>query len=128
MHIQMERLYKAAKELRGVTTQAGVARAMNQSSQTVKNWETRGISKSGMLKAQEEFGCSATWLESGAGDMAIGREPDLLDFRAETAAELKMLIVHRSANNRERQAIDDVVEEMRLLIEARRRDQAKLAG
>lgn len=71
MHIQMERLYKAAKALKGFTTQAEIARALNQSSQTVNNWESRGISKSGMLKAQSAFGCSATWLESGEGVMNV---------------------------------------------------------
>jgi len=71
MHIQMERLYQAAKDLRGLSTQAELARALNQSSQTVKNWESRGISRAGMLKAQAELGCSATWLETGAGAMTI---------------------------------------------------------
>lgn len=78
MHIQMKRLYQAAKELRGIETQAELARALNQSSQTVKNWESRGISKAGMLKAQAEIGCSATWLETGTGVMVVeGANPDL---------------------------------------------------
>lgn len=71
MHEQMKRLYTAAKELRGIETQAELARALNQSSQTVKNWEARGISKNGMLEAQRSLGCSATWLETGLGDMAL---------------------------------------------------------
>lgn len=77
MHIQMERLYQAAKELRGISTQAELARALNQSSQTVKNWEHRGISKAGMVKAQADIGCSATWLETGEGPMAVGGRPQL---------------------------------------------------
>jgi phage repressor protein C with HTH and peptisase S24 domain len=77
MHKQMERLYLAAKELRGVSTQAELARALNQSSQTVKNWESRGISMAGMLKAQGEIGCSATWLETGDGPMSIGPVPSV---------------------------------------------------
>lgn len=72
MHIQMERLYRAAKELRGIETQAELARALNQSSQTVKNWESRGISKAGMVTAQAEIGVSATWLATGDGAMTIG--------------------------------------------------------
>jgi phage repressor protein C with HTH and peptisase S24 domain len=70
----MERLYQAAKDLRGITTQAELARALNQSSQTVKNWESRGISMAGMVKAQAELGCSATWLETGAGAMTVQPE------------------------------------------------------
>lgn len=69
MHIQMERLYQAAKELHGITTQAELSRALNQSQQTVNNWETRGISNPGLLKAQAAIGCSATWLATGEGDM-----------------------------------------------------------
>lgn len=72
MHIQMERLYQAAKELRGIETQAQLARALNQSSQTVKNWESRGMSKAGLVKAQADIGCSATWLETGEGPMTVG--------------------------------------------------------
>lgn len=69
----MERLYRAAKELKGISTQAELARALNQSSQTIKNWESRGISKGGMLIAQADIGCSATWLETGEGSMEVGK-------------------------------------------------------
>jgi phage repressor protein C with HTH and peptisase S24 domain len=68
----MERLYQAARELKGIKTQAELARAMNQSSQTVKNWESRGMSKAGLIKAQTDIGCSATWLETGLGSMTLG--------------------------------------------------------
>lgn len=69
MHEQMERLYEAARILRGVEGQSAVARLLNASPQTVKNWESRGISKDGMITAQEVFGCSSTWLKSGTGEM-----------------------------------------------------------
>ena len=74
MHIQMERLYRAAKELKNIGGQAELARALNQSSQTVNNWEARGISKAGLLLAQTEIGCSVTWLTTGEGPMAIGAQ------------------------------------------------------
>lgn len=77
MHIQMERLYRAAKELKNIGSQAELARALNQSSQTVNNWEARGISKAGLLLAQAEIGCSATWLTTGEGPMVVGAAPDL---------------------------------------------------
>jgi phage repressor protein C with HTH and peptisase S24 domain len=44
---------------------------LNQSQQTVNNWEARGISKAGLLKAQSAIGCSATWLETGEPPMAL---------------------------------------------------------
>lgn len=71
MHEQMKRLYEAAAALAGLKTQAEVARALNQSQQTVNNWEARGISKAGLLKAQSAIGCSATWLETGTPPMAL---------------------------------------------------------
>lgn len=71
MHMQMKRLYEAAEALRGITGQSDVARALNASPQTINNWEARGMSKAGMLNAQSTFGCSATWLETGEGQMAI---------------------------------------------------------
>lgn len=69
MHETMERLYEAARLLQNVTGQSAVARLLNTSPQTVKNWETRGVSKSGMLQAQALIGCSANWIDSGNGEM-----------------------------------------------------------
>jgi phage repressor protein C with HTH and peptisase S24 domain len=82
MHIQMERLYQAARELKGIVTQAELSRALNQSQQTVNNWESRGISKAGMIKAQAEIGCSATWLETGEGTMMPSALPAAGDVLA----------------------------------------------
>jgi phage repressor protein C with HTH and peptisase S24 domain len=75
MHAQMTRLYEAAEVLAGLKTQAEIARALNQSQQTVNNWEARGISKAGLLKAQSAIGCSATWLETGEPPMALAPLP-----------------------------------------------------
>jgi len=68
MHKTTERLYATLKELKlipGRHPQAEVARGLNISSQIVYNWETRGISKAGLLECQKQFGVSATWLEFG---------------------------------------------------------------
>lgn len=73
MHEQMKRLYYAAEQIRGVTGQSDVARAMNASPQTLNNWEARGMSKAGMIKAQESFGISASWLDTGEGEMLTGQ-------------------------------------------------------
>lgn len=73
MHEQTERLYQAAKVLKNVTGQSAVARLLNASPQTVKNWESRGVSKEGMIAAQEAIGCSSTWLNTGLGEMVVDR-------------------------------------------------------
>jgi phage repressor protein C with HTH and peptisase S24 domain len=69
MHPTMTRLYQATRELRQISTQTEVANAMNQSPQTLNNWESRGMSKKGMVLAQEVFGISASWLDTGRGPM-----------------------------------------------------------
>lgn len=69
MHATMVRLYEAARSLKGLETPTDVARALNQSQQTVNNWERRGMSRPGMLEAQKYLGCSATWLQTGKGSM-----------------------------------------------------------
>lgn len=65
MHKSMERLYEAAKRLKDVDGQSALARLLGESPQTVKNWEARGVSKQGMIKAEEMIGCSTTWLRTG---------------------------------------------------------------
>lgn len=69
MHIQMERLYEAAKKLKGISGQSELARALNVSPQTVNNWEARGVSKQGLVTAQQSLGCDAVWVETGVGSM-----------------------------------------------------------
>lgn len=60
--------------MKGAAIPAEVARLFNTSSQVLKNWETRGISKAGILRAQEVIGCRAEWLVTGSGTMAIARD------------------------------------------------------
>lgn len=61
--------------MKGATIPADVARLFNTSSQVLKNWENRGISKAGILRAQEVIGCRAEWLETGKGSMTLGLAP-----------------------------------------------------
>lgn len=75
MNEQMERLYEAARALHGVEGQSAVARLLNASPQTLKNWESRGVSKNGMLTAERTIGCSALWIESGEGEMLAPFSP-----------------------------------------------------
>lgn len=79
MHETMKRLYEAARVLKGAEFPSEAARLLDESPQTLKNWEGRGISKGGLLKAQEIIGCRAEWLTSGFGPMvgfATGRNPE----------------------------------------------------
>lgn len=71
MHDTMIRLYEAARLLCGLKTPTEVARLLNLSPQVVNNWERRGISKAGMLDAQEKVGCSAVWLMTGQPPMTV---------------------------------------------------------
>lgn len=75
MHPSMARLYQAAKELKDVTGQSAVGRLLNASPQTIKNWEIRGVSKTGAITAQEIVGCSASWVLDGTGHVtAMARD------------------------------------------------------
>lgn len=75
MHPSMKRLYDAAQRLEfPIRGQSELARAIGQSPQTVKNWETRatGVSATGASKAQQSLGISATWILEGALPMFVG--------------------------------------------------------
>lgn len=67
MHGSMERFYQAAAMLKGWRGKAELARRMGESSQTLNNWERRGMSPRGMVNAEEKIGCSAVWLKTGKG-------------------------------------------------------------
>jgi hypothetical protein len=69
MHDSMLRLYQAAKQIKKIAGQSAVAALLSESPQTVNNWETRGVSTNGALKAQTKIGCNAHWLLTGAGSM-----------------------------------------------------------
>lgn len=62
MQPSMEALYKIAREKKTINSPAAVARVMNVTQQRMKNWESRGISKEGAMKAQAIFGLDANAL------------------------------------------------------------------
>jgi transcriptional regulator with XRE-family HTH domain len=70
---------------------------------------------------------NALWLETGKGPKEPEEDADTgspgvtgaLDLKAETAAELRLLSIYRLANTRERDAIDDVIKQVRAMIDAR---------
>lgn len=76
MHETARRLFDGAKKVRpDIETAADLARALNQSEQTINNWSYRGngVSKQGRLLAQKELGISATWIEDGLGEMLTAK-------------------------------------------------------
>lgn len=76
MHSQMERLYEAARELKGVIGQTALARQLGVSPQTLNNWEARGVSKKGLITCQQVLGLSILWLESGKGPKSLTDTPN----------------------------------------------------
>lgn len=70
MHPTTERLYTAARELRDVTGQSALARLLDITPQVMKNWEARGVSEGGALRAQKRIGCDANWVLHGESTMA----------------------------------------------------------
>lgn len=69
----MRRLYQVTANNEGVKLgPSELAKSLNESPQVIKNWESRGISIAGALKAQEKFECNANWLleKSSTPDMA----------------------------------------------------------
>lgn len=69
MHESMKRLYEAARILKGAETPTEVAKLLDTTPQVLNNWERRGISKEGLLTAQEAIGCRAEWVKKGIGLM-----------------------------------------------------------
>jgi SOS-response transcriptional repressor LexA len=67
MHISMSRLLLAAKS-QGIHGPSAIAERLGESPQTINNWVDRGVSKRGLVRAEQVFGCSAAWLENGTGN------------------------------------------------------------
>lgn len=72
MHDTTSRLYIAAQKIADIKGQSAVAHLLNESPQTVKNWESRGVSKAGIIKAAQIIGCNVDWLMTGIGPMRRG--------------------------------------------------------
>lgn len=86
----MKRLYDAARQLKKVEGQSAVARLLHESPQTLKNWEQRGISASGLLKAQQNIGCDAIWVRDGVGDMVKNFPLDIDTLKDAIAAAVEI--------------------------------------
>ena len=70
MHDSMVRLFLAAKRAdEKIDSPTALARFLNESQQVVGNWNRRGVSRPGAIKAQSLIGCDSHWLLTGEGDM-----------------------------------------------------------
>lgn len=69
MHESADRLYRAAEQLADITGQTNLAAYLGEKPQTLNNWESRGVSRQGALKAQQRLGCNANWILTGSGEM-----------------------------------------------------------
>jgi len=75
MHPSYIRLMEAAKEATANTKQpisrpSDLARHMTESPQRIHNWQVRGVSKEGALKAETLYGVSANYVLEGAESKA----------------------------------------------------------
>jgi transcriptional regulator with XRE-family HTH domain len=143
MNLLSERLRWAIAEeaaRQGVETirPADLARAAKTSQTSVGYWlsDVNGIGAAKARLLADYLHVDALWLETGRGSPERGQaaaaaptsDAGSLNLQAETARELQLLLVYRAANERERKEIDAVVENMRLLVEGRTRNQAKRTG
>lgn len=60
MHSSLQRLLDLSKK-----TQEELAKILDESPQTITNWKSRGVSKSGAIKASAVFGVSTNWILKG---------------------------------------------------------------
>jgi len=102
MNEQMIRLYSAAKTLQGINGPSAIAKLMNVSPQTVNNWEDRGISNDGLLKAQESVGCDAIWLRDGTGKMSHNSSDAVID------EIIELIALYQQSTSRGREMILDL--------------------
>lgn len=84
----MKLLYETARQ-RDINNPAAVARKLGATQQSLKNWDHRGISKQGAMKAQAVFGLdSNTLLELDLKDAAAANlQPGSVPIRPLVAAE-----------------------------------------
>jgi hypothetical protein len=99
MNEQMTRLYSAAKSLKGIEGPSAIAKLLNVSPQTINNWEDRGISQDGLLRAQEIIGCDAIWLRDATGTMTPGSSDIEIDEMIE------LMALYQQSNTRGRTSI-----------------------
>lgn len=91
MHESMTRVYEAAGSLLGIRGQSQLASVINESPQTVNNWESRGVSNRGAIKCARVIGCRSEWIMTGEGEMVGQSKPTASTGVSSQAAELAAL-------------------------------------
>jgi hypothetical protein len=85
LHVHMQRVYRAARAAGKIGDEDGVtslAALINESTQMVENWHTRGPSAAGLLKLQAAIGVNATWVQNNDGPMLISAGLNVEERRA----------------------------------------------
>ena len=116
MHESAERLYLVARMTFGIEGPSAVARQLNEAPQTVKNWESRGVSAAGAIRAQEVFGCPSSWIRSGKPELDLDKHAAV--WRATHASGLQGVHSSFPSEERERRLID-AIEDWRLKASSR---------
>lgn len=112
----------AARQAKGLT-KSELARAVKVSHATIHDWENgdiKTIKGENLMNVCRVLGMSENYLLYGTEPRQDEpNEARSLGLEAETAGELRLLSIYRLANERERAAIDGMVEDIRALIAER---------
>lgn len=82
MHPTMERVYNAFEQFDGFNPfkrQTSLGKLIDETNQTVKNWETRGVSKNAVNKIAKLYGLNPDWVMTGVGNMFLKTDAGTLN-------------------------------------------------
>lgn len=91
MHESTRRLYDAVSTMTGgrLSELGEVADYVGVSTQVLKNWEYRGVSKDGRLSIYEKRGIDPNWLATGEGPMLPGAGETATHANTSTGPDIK---------------------------------------
>ena|SRR5438128_2713109 len=127
-HPTLKRLLDVARDANGVTNVSDLAAALQESTQTVFNWEVRGVSKAGAMKAQKVYGCSVHWILEGKEPRLITNEAQLMAAPALAFQRLgeELLMADELTREQMRPLFDQLLKTPELAIDLGRRFEATL--
>lgn len=79
-----DRLIEAANNV----TQEDLARALDESPQTITNWKKRGVSKSGAIKASAIYGVSVNWILTGENPPGSINASKVVEWDSDTEVDI----------------------------------------
>jgi phage repressor protein C with HTH and peptisase S24 domain len=97
MHITMENLYRIAKDRLGIEGQSQLANRLNKSPQVLNNWESRGMSKAGILLASKLLGIDPRAIEGDDGFYFDSTPVTSIDVNNEDYPNIKRVSLKLSA-------------------------------